>query len=278
MPMPQPRVALPAAQIDLVTPLPITASTELFSLCQTATADGSLSASELKALRAWHERTENPGVPTPRYVRGLVGEIIASGRVSTSDLHALWRSLEPALPGELGRRRPASLRLVAQGREPYQDEPTPDRVRNDLLASACFMLAGCASSRAAVLERHARIGEPVLLVRAAKRRGRSANAIQVCAASGKPLGLVPEHYASELAPLLDRGARYRAHLRAVLNGGIAPALIVQSFLYAPSATLGLGTAAQRRMARRRTSPAIWMVIRTVVALLIALAVATVLRR
>lgn len=275
--MPQTRVAPPAAPIDLVMPLPITASTELFSLCQTATADGSLSASELKALRVWLERSETPGVPTPRYVRGLVGEIIASGRVSTSDLHALWRSLEPALPGELGRRRPASLRLVAQGREPYQDEPTPDRVRNDLLASACFMLAGCASSRAAVLERHARIGEPVLLVRA-KRRGRSANAIQVCAASGKPLGLVPEHYASELAPLLDRGARYRAHLRAVLNGGIAPALIVQSFLYAPSATLGLGTAAQRRMARRRTSPAIWMVIRTVVALLIALAVATVLRR
>ncbi|MBV8576578.1 MAG: hypothetical protein JOZ58_16295 [Acetobacteraceae bacterium] len=255
----------------------MTAGTEVFSLCQTATADGSLSASERNALRVWLERNESAEMPAARYVRALISDIVTSGRVSASDLQALWRALEPALPDELRRRRPAALRLVARGRESYEDEPTADRVRNDLLASACFTVAGCASSRVETIERRARTGDPVLLVRA-KRRGRSPNAIQVCASNGKPLGLVPEHHASELAPLLDRGARYRAHLRAVLNGGIAPVLIVQSFLYAPSASLGLGTAAQRRIARRKTSPAIWMIIRTVVALLIALAVATVLRR
>jgi len=276
MPMPQARAAS-AVPVELPVPLPVTAGAELFSLCQTATADGTLSASERNALRVWLERPENPEVPASRYVRGLIGDIVASGRISSADLQALWRSLEPTLPGELRCRRPAALRLVARGREPYAEESGADRVRNDLLASACFILAGCISSRAAVLERRARIGDPVLLVRA-KRRGRSPNAIQVCSASGKALGLVPEHHASELAPLLDRGARYRAHLRAVLHGGIAPVLIVQAFLYAPSATLGLGTAAQRRMGRRRASPAIWMIIRTVVALLIALAVATVLRR
>jgi hypothetical protein len=275
MPMPQTHAAQSTAQLELT--MPTSPGIELLSLCQTATTDGTLSAGDLKALRLWLERSENFDVPTPRYIRGLIADIVASGRVSAADLHALWRALEPALPDELRRRRPAALKLVACGREPCEHEPSADRARNDLLASACFVLAGCASSRRALIERYARAGEHVLLVRA-KRRGRSPNAIQVCAASGKRLGLVPEHHASELAPLLDRGARYRAHLRAVASGAIAPVLIVQSFVYAPSATLGLGTVAQRRMMRRRASPAIWMAIRTIVAVLIALAVATVLRR
>src|SRR5579862_5522105 len=141
MPMPQARAAS-AAPVELPMPLPVTAGAELFSLCQTATADGTLSARERNALRVWLERPESPEVPASRYVRGLIAEIVACGRVSSADLQALWRSLESALPDELARRRPAALRLVAGGREPYAEETAADRVRNDLLASACFILAG----------------------------------------------------------------------------------------------------------------------------------------
>jgi HIRAN domain-containing protein len=258
--------------------LQISAGAELYSLCQTAAADGVLTPRELGRLRAWLAASGELEVPSRAFVRGVVEHILARGRIGPADLQVLGRVLEPTLPAPL-RRGPAALRLVGSDRMPYSDESATERVRNEILASACFMVAGCGSERRAPAPpRAARAGEPVLLVRERNARGLTGEqTIEVRSANGKPLGYVPAHRAAELAPLLDRGARYRAHLISVSAGMHAPVLIVQTFLYRGDAALGFPHASSRRVAPRRLSPRTWMLLRLTVALVIAAAVALALR-
>jgi hypothetical protein len=256
----------------------VSAGAELYSLCQTAAADGALTPRELERLRAWLETSGDLEVPSRAFVRGLVEHILARGRIGPADLQALGRVLEPSLPAPL-RRGPAALRLVGSDRMPYSDESAVERVRNEVLASACFMVAGCRNERRAPAPpRAARLGEPVLLVRDRSARGLTGEqTIEVRTAHGKALGYVPAHRAAELAPLLDRGARYRAHLISVSAGMHTPVLIVQTFLYRGDAALGFPHAGTRRIAPRRLSSRAWMLLRLTIAVAIAAAVALALK-
>ena len=254
----------------------VSAGAELYSLCQTAAADGTLSPRELALLRAWLARSEEVQVPARAYVRELLEHILRTGRVAPADLQALGRVLEPSLPRQV-RHPPAALHLVGSDKMPHPDDSAAERVRNEVLASACFMVAGCPSERrASLIQREARAGEPVLLVRP-RGDAPSENAIEVRAAGGKQLGYVPEHRAKTLAPLLDRGARYRAHLISVCVGAHAPVLIVQAFLYQGNAALGSRHSGTRRIGSRPLSGRAWTVVRVAIAALIAAAVAIVLR-
>lgn len=256
----------------------ISAGAELYSLCQTACADGVLTPREIERLRAWLEASGELEVPSRAFVRGVVEHILARGRIAPADLQVLARVLEPSLPAPL-RHGPAALRLVGSDRMPYSDESATERVRNEVLASACFMVAHCRSERRTPAPpRAARAGEPVLLVRDRRARGLTGEqTIEVRTANGKPLGYVPAHRAAELAPLLDRGARYRAHLISASTGMHTPVLIVRTFLYRGDAALGFPHAGSRRLAPRRLSARAWMVLRLSIALVLAAAVALALK-
>lgn len=243
----------------------------LFSLCQTPSADGALTAKQLQRLRRWLD--SSPEVPAADYVRGLVGQVITAGRIAPGELQALARALEPVLPEELTRRWPAALRLVAQLRRVPGAEG--ERRPNEILASACFLVAsGHAGRRAERAARAAQEAEPVLLVR---RRGSplGAHAIEVRTAAGRPLGHVPEPRARELAPLLDGGARYRAHLVSVAAGD-PPVLIARVFLYGADARLGFDLDRGRGVLVRRGGGIAWMAVRVAVALGIVAGVAAAL--
>ncbi len=252
----------------------VSPGTELFCLCHTATSDGTLTAKDAERLSTWLARSAGVEVPARAYVEGVVRHILDTGKVTPADLAALARALEPCLPPVLKRRR-AALRAVSGARPGVPDEAHPtERNRNAVLDSACFLMA---DAHPDVLARGARSGAPVLLVR--ERSGaRSPHCIQVCTSQGKVLGFVPEQRARALAPLLDRGARYRAHVISADQGAQAPVVIVQAFLYRSDAVLGLTTSAARRVAPGVLgSRAAWMLVRLAVALAIAAGVALVLR-
>jgi hypothetical protein len=255
----------------------ISAGAELYSLCQTAAPDGALTPRQIELIRAWLERSGEVDVPARAFVRGVLEHVVSARRVAPADLQALGRALEPSLPAPL-KRGPTALRLVGSDSMPYSDESAAERLRNEILASACFMVAGCQGERRMPLVDRVRAGEPVLLVRGREPPGSTTpSLVEVRTADGKPLGFVPAHRAGELAPLLERGARYRAHLISVSRGAHAPVLIVQAFFYRGDAVLGFPHAGSRRIAPRRLSARTWMLIRLVVALLIAAAVALALR-
>jgi HIRAN domain len=267
--MPQPKVARTGVHASSS----VSPGAELLSLCQTAAADGTLTARQLRLVRAWLDQSGEFEVPARAYVRELIEHVLRTGKVAPADLQALARALEPSLPPQLKR---AALRLVGSDRMHYPDESAAQRTPNDILASACFMVAASPNERRSPFAaRLARAGDPVLLVRE-RHESPGEITIQVCTRKGKPLGFVPAHRAKALAPLLERGARYRAHLITVSNGVHAPVLIVQAFLYRGDAVLGFQQASSRRIAPR--SPRLgWVLVRIAVALAIAAAVALVLR-
>ena len=80
----------------------------------------------------------------------------------------------------------------------------------------------------------------------------------------------------QLAPLLDRAARYRAHLLQVARGEQTCVVVVQVFLYGPHAQLGLQAGSERRLSRRGSLLG-WPLVRLIVAHAIAAATAFVLR-
>jgi hypothetical protein len=253
----------------------VTPGAELFALCQTFAADGALSGRELKGLRGWLDRDDLGDMPALRHVCDVVRHILDIGRAAPADLQALAVALEPTLPAEL-RRRPSALRLVDREIKARLDDEDTERLQNEILASAHFVAAGCQSSRcAAAIERHARVGAPLVFVRD-RACAQNSNAIQIRAAKGRLLGFVPEPHASELAPLLDQGARYRAHVASVYKGAQAAVLIVQAHLYAANATLGSQSVGARKLPRREPSK-LWWIVRAGVAAAIA-ASAPIVRR
>jgi hypothetical protein len=100
--------------------------------------------------------------------------------------------------------------------------------------------------------------------------------VQICVANGKRIGFVPEEQARDLAPLLDRGSRYRAHLVSLRRGKQVWVPVVQTYVYAANATLGMQSTGVRRIRSRRSTRAAWA-LRIALGLLIAAAVALVLR-
>jgi hypothetical protein len=275
--MPRLRIARTEARRGFVSTSqePVTPGAELFALCQTAAADGALSRRELQGLRGWLERDDLGDIPALRHVRAVVEHILDIGRAAPADLQALAVALEPTLPAEL-RKRPAALRVVDREIKARWEPEATERLRNEILASAHFLAAGCQTSRCmAAIAKFAQVGAPLVFVR---NRGcaEKPNAVEIRTANGKLLGYVPEPHASEIAPLLDQGARYRAHVANICKGTQVAVLIVQAYLYGPNATLGSQSIGGRRLARREPSK-IWWVLRFAIAALIAAAVAFVLR-
>lgn len=270
--MPQQSVASKGSPVSSISP-----GAELFSLCQSSSPDGELSPRELGRLAAWLDRSVECDVPSWALVCELIAHAVRAGRVAPADLQTLGRVLEPSFPPELRRRRPHASRLAGSDGMAYTDDGATERARNDVLASACFMVAGCHGRRgSARIPRQARAGEPVLLV--PERPGQGVgSAVEVRTANGRLLGFVPAQRAGELAPLLDRGARYRAHLISAASGAQAPVLIVQAFVYRGDAVLGFAQSSARRVAPRRLSRLSWNLLRAGVALGIATAAALALR-
>ena len=247
----------------------VSAGVELFCLCHTASADGTLSQETCARVRECLSRTREQELPARAYVEQLIGQILASARVVPADLSALGRALEPVLPETLRRRRP--LHLLAGGALERGEEPSVAPIKNEVLASASFPV----TEGHADLARAARGGVPVLLARE-RDSSRSPHCVRVSTREGKLLGYVPEQRARTLAPLLDRGARHRAHIVSAERGAHGPIVIVQAFLYRSDAALGL-VGQERRIQPRIASTRVWSVVRLLVALGIATAVALVLR-
>jgi len=256
--------------------MPGTASgAELLALCQTAAVDGSLSARELKSLHAWRAQAGDSSYSASEdFVRQIVDRILTVGKVPDGELQALQTAVEPALPLEL-RRRPNLRVLPSDEFVDAVDAEDVERLNNEVLASARFVVANC-HRRANVIAKHARTGDPVVLVRDTRSDSLSPHAVKVCVANGKQIGFIPEQHAKELAPLLDQGARYTAHLTRLLPSEHAPVAVVQAYLYSSHATLGSLSAGTRRLTRSRLRGS-WPVVRIVVGVLIAALVAVALR-
>jgi hypothetical protein len=65
----------------------------------------------------------------------------------------------------------------------------------------------------------------------------SRNAVEVVISGGEQIGFVPEEDAQDLAPLLDSGHKYTAHVKRLLTEGRSPIPVVFASVYRADADL-----------------------------------------
>jgi hypothetical protein len=212
---------------------------ELISLCQTATADGTLSDEEISGLREWLNQNASLDVPARDYLLRTVQDILEDGVVTPGERTALFLAIELVLPADIR----SDVRGARRAREEDQGSQrraarfgTEQRARDAHVVprpvgSWTFMVAGTRQEgRSEVIRQHAAPGDPVVIRREAGSPA-SANACQVRLRDDQLIGYVPEEHAAAIAAALDGGASCAARITRLLAGGTSPLPVVQLELY-----------------------------------------------
>lgn len=234
--------------------------TELLALCQTITEDGSLSDAEVGKLRDWLAENRQGDLLAIGFLTSVVETILHDGKVTKDERQELYRALEKVLPVEV-RQAAASRRRLAVAREREEtkeqkkaekERQAQERLRDSPIGGANFMVAGVLyEGRDKVVNEYARAGDRAYLIRDTNNK-HSRNAIEVRLQNGMQIGFVPEDYAIEMAPLLDKGALQSAVITKILDGRRGPIPVVDVDLYGTDAQVP-GAVAQSH-APQRVSP------------------------
>lgn len=218
---------------------------ELLALCQSMTADGRLTDDEIAELRIWLDTNRSSDLPSVGFLVTTVERILADGIVTAEERRELYGAVEAVLPLEArrvaaGQRRSVEAEEKVQAREEREAQKQQERAERERqrpLDSANFMVAGVHyEGRWEVIRRHVSEGDVVYLARDPENKF-SRNAIEVRLKNGMQIGFVPEDFAPDLAPLLDRGCPHTAYVTKVLTGGRAPIPVVQAYIHHPDADL-----------------------------------------
>jgi HIRAN domain len=238
------------------------AAVELIALCQTMTADGRLADDEIVAFKQWLTDNEHIDLPAKDFLALTVTKILSDATVTDEERDDLYAAIETALPLDIradvrGRRRTrqdADREQRRIERDAARVAAREARLRDTPLETWDFMVAGSLyEGRPAVIERYARIGDPVYLARDPANRF-SANAIEIRLPNGMQIGFVPETDARDMARELDSGCPHRAYLKKILAGRRAPIPVVVASLYHPEAAQLPGCVLQHQVPAK-ASPA-----------------------
>lgn len=236
---------------------------ELLSLCQAVTSDGSFSDEEISSLREWLQEHKDEDLPAISHLVPVVEKIVADARITPDERRELFIAVETILPPDIRGIAKTARRTVEQQEEDrlrlqrqlLNERQREERERDSPIESWDFMIAGSRyEGRPALIDRYARAGAPATLVRD-PNNSYSRNAIEVRTASGHQIGFVPEEDAADIAPLLDAGHPFLAHIKKILTGGRYPIPVIVAEAYrkdtriqtlpqpqahAPRATYGAG--------------------------------------
>jgi hypothetical protein len=207
---------------------------ELVALCQTVTADGTLSEVEVGELQRWLNDHRGADFPAIAFLTSTVEKITSDRRITVEERKALHEALEAVLPPEIRRsakgKRLEVERLARAQRKVDErlarEQARAEAERDSPIESFDFMVAGVQyEGRSVYVERYARAGDSIKLAREPTNRF-SRNAIQVRLTGDQQIGYVLEEDAAVLAPLLDGKHPYEAKIKKVLTEGKVPRPVV----------------------------------------------------
>jgi hypothetical protein len=206
------------------------AALELVEICNTMTHDGRILDESIAELSDWARHYADLELINRPVVRRTIKTIFQTGQISDAERSELYLNIEKLLPRELQQ----ALRGKRSAPEPA------DRDRGLSLEAYDFVVSETHyEDRTTAIVRYASKGDDLLLMRD-PNNACSPNAIVLRLPSGFDVGFVPEYSARSLAQYLDAGYPYRARIRRILSGRVAPILVVSADVYpADTAVEGL---------------------------------------
>jgi len=222
---------------------------ELLALLQSVTEDGAVTEDEVTALGEWLAENRHVDMPAIAFLSSTVSRIIEDGVITDDERSSLYEAIELTLPPDLRVLAKANRRVreAAEKRAARAAKATAlaaeiearkeERSRNSVVWRINVLVAGVAyEGRRSIVQRYARIGDPVFLVRH-KQNKFSKNAIAIFLANGGMIGFVPEYEAENIADLLDSGHRVKAEIWKILEetraGSDVP--VINGAIYKPEA-------------------------------------------
>jgi len=203
------------------------AALELVEVCNTMTHNGRILDESIAELRDWFRHYADLELVNRPVVRRTVDKIFKTGEIADEERSELYLSIEKLLPRELQQ----ALRGKRGAPEPA------DRARGLSLEAYDFVVSETHyEDRTTAIVRYASKGDDLLLMRDPENAC-SPNAIVIRLPSGFDVGFVPEYTARSLAQYLDAGYPYRARIRRILPGRVAPVLMVSTDVYPPDTSL-----------------------------------------
>jgi hypothetical protein len=197
------------------------AALELVEICNTMTHDGRILDEAIAELKDWTRHYADLELMSRPVVRRTINKIFQTGQISDAERSDLYLNIEKLLPRELQQ----ALRGKRSAPEPA------DRDRGLSLEAYDFVVSETHyEDRTTAIVRYASMGDDLLLMRD-PNNACSPNAIVLRLPSGFDVGFVPEYTARSLAPYLDAGYPYRARIRRILPGRVAPVLVVSADVY-----------------------------------------------
>lgn len=215
---------------------------DLLILCETVTADGTVSNDEVRLLQKWLVRNQGSTLPAIEFLSATVERIVEDGRITPQERDELHDALERVMPAqhrtesrmrrlelEQRQRREAedraqhrrARRLAAEETREKQrafkeQEEREEVSRGDrALIDLDFSVAGVTfNNRDAVIKQFASEGQTVYLLRDRENQ-HSPNAIEVFLSSGQSIGWVPERLACDWARLFDSGHLHLTYIKFV---------------------------------------------------------------
>jgi HIRAN domain len=203
------------------------AALELVEICNTMTHDGRILDESIAELKEWTRHYADLELINRPVVRRTISEIFQTGEINDAERSELYLNIEKLLPRELQH----ALRGKRGAPEPA------DRVRGLSLEAYDFVVSETHyEDRTTAIVRYATVGDDLLLMRDPENAC-SPNAIVIRLPSGFDVGFVPEYSAKSLAQYLDAGYPYRARIRRILPGRVAPVLVVSADVYPPDTSV-----------------------------------------
>ncbi|HRI86733.1 MAG TPA: HIRAN domain-containing protein [Candidatus Hydrogenedentes bacterium] len=212
---------------------------ELLNLCQSITADGTITDTEIGELRKWLESATKSELPAVGFLRDIVALICRDGKIDNEERKQLYSAIETVLPTELRRFAKQRRRIVEALEKAEQRKKTAterelqrlERKASVPLIHADFMVAGVSyEGRGDIVAEHVYEGMTVFLVREPNNKY-SKYATGVVLDNGLQIGYVPEEEVGEIAPLLDAGYPYKAFIKKILDSGRVPIPVVVASVF-----------------------------------------------
>lgn len=227
------------------------AAAELVVLIRDITQDGRISLAEAEGLRDWLKDGRLSDFPGIAYLRTTLNRALEDGVLSDEEREEIFsvglKVLPPDIRTSVTARKKAS---VAAEREEARKEKqvAKEMERTEKLRDAPvhwmdFMVAGCIyEGRVLTIDAHTSPGTPVTLLREPNNR-HDSNAVKVLVDGFRDIGYIPREEACEVAALLDRGHKYKASIKKILDSGRYPIPVVYGEIFGLDAqVVGVSTA------------------------------------
>jgi hypothetical protein len=207
---------------------------ELFSLCQSISADGRLSKDEIHALDQWLRDNKDGALPGIAFLSATLSRIIADGQVTSDEQRELLEAIEKVLPVETrksakaARKQAENERMAVREKKERQESlrKMEETRRRTPIAEFDFMVAGVHfEGRDRIIAQFLNEGDRVrIALDSGNPYDRSAVAINLL--SGQQIGYVPRTESAEVTSCVKGSSLYIASVKKILVGGRVPIPVV----------------------------------------------------